>query len=286
MDLLRNRNSVNLCLPRSDVCDLRNPLDVEQLFTSQQPQIVIHLAATVGGIQFNQQHPADCLHDNLQMGLNVLRECHKTGVEKLVLAGTTCSYPNYVEVPFKETDIWNGYPEKTNAPYGLAKRLLIEAAKAYRLQHGLQTVSLVLANLYGPGDNFEPDKSHVVPALIKKFVEANGESVCVWGTGRASREFLHVRDAARAVVLAADQWWCNQLINIGSGREIMISGLAGLIGRLTGYTGNVWFDGTKPDGQPRRRLDVTMAQTLGFEAEIELEDGMKETIRWYKDAQA
>lgn len=283
LDRLQQRNSVNISTPRSSVCDLREQTDVRALFHSQQPNVVIHLAATVGGIQFNQQNPATCLYDNLMMGLNVLHESQRAKVEKVVLVGTTCSYPKHAKFgPFKEDELWDGYPEETNAPYGLAKRILVEQCRVYRQQHGLNAISLIPANLYGPGDNFDPQSSHVIPALISKF--ETGEPVTtVWGTGRVTREFLHVRDAARGIVMATECYDEPEPVNLGTGREIGIRGLAELIARLMKYEGELTFDHSQPDGQPRRRLDVSRAKSFGFEAEIRLEEGLKETIDWYLD---
>ncbi len=247
--------------------------------------IVIHLAANVGGIGYNQEHPAQLFYDNLLMGTHLLHESYKAGVKKFVGIGTICAYPKYTPVPFKEEDLWNGYPEETNAPYGLAKKMLLVQSQAYRQEYGFNSIYLLPTNLYGPGDNFDPRSSHVIPALIQKFVTAQKmkkQEVVVWGTGAPTREFLFVRDAARAIVLATAQYTSSQPVNLGSQFEISIAELAHLIGDLVGYSGKITFDTTKPDGQPRRKIDTQKATDLfGFTAQTDFQKGLKETINWY-----
>lgn len=246
---------------------------------------VIHLAARVGGIGFNQKYPAKLFYDNAIMGIQLMEAARQSGVEKFVAVGTVCAYPKFTSVPFKEEDLWNGYPEETNAPYGLAKKILLVQAQAYRQEYGFNSIYILPVNLYGPGDNFDPDSSHVIPALIKKFVEAarsGSKSVDVWGTGRASREFLYVDDAARGIIMAAERYNKPDPVNIGSGKEISIRDLVEIISELTGFHGEIKWDATKPDGQPKRCLDVSRAkEEFGFEAEVDFEEGLKRTIDWY-----
>lgn len=269
--------------PRSRGFDLRDPKRVELLFESYKPKQVIHLAANVGGIGYNQIHPAELLYDNAVMGLNIIEACKRHKVKKLVLLGTVCAYPKFTPVPFKEKDLWNGYPEETNAPYGLAKKLLLVASQAYRAQYGLNSIFLLPVNLYGPNDNFGTG-SHVIPALINKFVEAKKndyKEVEIWGTGTATREFLYVKDCARAIKLALDHYNSPEPVNLGSGNEISIKDLAQKIKDIVGYKGRVVYDPLKPDGQPRRRLDTSRAKQFGFEATTSFDEGLKETIKWY-----
>lgn len=250
--------------------------------------IVIHLAANVGGIGYNQEHPAQLFYDNLLMGTHLLHESYKAGVKKFVGIGTICAYPKYTPVPFREEDIWNGYPEETNAPYGLAKKMLLVQSQAYRQEYGFNSIYLLPTNLYGPGDNFDPRSSHVIPALIQKFVTAKKmkrKEVIVWGTGAPTREFLYVTDVARAIVLATSHYNKEEPVNLGSQFEISIAELAHLIGDLVGYTGKITFDTTKPDGQPRRKIDTQRAKDeFGFTAKTNFEQGLKETIKWYRKA--
>ena len=259
---------------------------MRKLLWHTTPDVVIHLAAHVGGIGLNQVAPAELFYDNAIMGIMLMHESRKAGVKKFVQIGTICAYPKNTPTPFKEEELWNGYPEDTNAPYGLAKKMLLVQAQAYRKQYGFNAIYLLPVNLYGPGDNFKEDSSHVIPALIKKFVLAKEErkqSVTVWGTGNPTREFLYVEDAARAVVMAMEKHDKPEPINLGSGNEISIRELAFLIQRRTGYKGKVLFDPSKPDGQPRRRLDVSRAKKLfGFEAKTDFDKGLTETIEWYK----
>lgn len=248
--------------------------------------LVIHLAARVGGIGFNRMYPAQLFYDNALMGLQLMEASRQAGVEKFVCVGTVCAYPKHTEVPFKEEDLWTGYPEETNAPYGLAKKMMLVQSQAYRQEYGFDSIYLVPVNLYGPGDNFDPESSHVIPALIRKFVEAVREgrkTVEVWGTGEASREFLYVDDAARGILMAAERYDKPDPVNIGSGKEIKIRDLVTAISEITGFEGCVRWDPSKPDGQPRRCLDVSRARReFGFEAEMDFEEGLRRTVDWYR----
>jgi GDP-L-fucose synthase len=276
--------------PRRAEYDLREQADVRRLFAEQRPDVVVHLAAVVGGIGANRANPGLYFYENALMGVLLLEEARRAGVAKLVSVGTICSYPKHTPVPFKEDDLWTGYPEETNAPYGLAKKMLMVQAQAYRQQYGFNAVTLLPVNLYGPHDNFDPGTSHVIPALIKKAVEARdagAPAIEVWGTGSASREFLFVRDAARAIALAALHYDRPEPVNIGSGREVGIRELVGLVCELCGFKGEVRWDATKPDGQPRRCLDVTRAkEAFGFVAATGLRDGLAETVAWYERSRA
>lgn len=273
----------NILIPRSVQHDLRKWETCESLV--QGVDIVIHLAAKVGGIGYNQEHPAELFYDNLMMGVQLMEAARLAGVKKFVAVGTVCAYPKFTPVPFKEEDIWGGYPEETNAPYGLAKKMMLVQGQAYRAQYGFNAIYLLPVNLYGPGDNFNPESSHVIPALIKNFVDAVREGrdeVVVWGTGAASREFLYVEDAARAIVLAAESFDGSEPVNIGASKEISIKELVEIIRKETGFTGKVTWDTTKPDGQPRRCLDTSKAkQWFGFESGTPFETGLRETIKWY-----
>ena len=279
------RGASEVYVPRSRDFDLTRPDDVEKLFADQAPDLVIHLAARVGGIGANMRNPATLYLTNLLMGTYVIEEARRREIQKTVVVGTICSYPKFTSVPFKEEDLWEGYPEETNAPYGIAKKALLAHARANRAQYGQNTIYLLPTNLYGPGDKFNPAVSHVIPALIKKFVEAkeNDEpSVSVWGTGTATREFLYVDDAAEGIVRGAEGYDGDDPVNLGSGREVPIKELAELIAHLTRYSGDLVWDATKPDGQPRRSVDTSRAKRLfGFEAQTELEDGLRRTIDWY-----
>lgn len=262
--------------------------DIEKLLHQANPDILIHLAAKVGGIGANQQHPGSFFYENAMMGIQLMEEARLYGVKKFISVGTVCAYPKFTPIPFQEDDIWNGYPEETNAPYGLAKKMLLVQGRAYREEYGLNAVYLIPVNLYGPGDNFDPRSSHVIPALIKKCVEAvdNGaDSITVWGTGGASREFLHVDDCARGLLLAAERYNDPDPVNLGSGTEIQIKELANLVAQFTGFTGEIRWDTSKPDGQPRRSLDTTRAfQEFGFRAEMDFRHGLQRTIEWYRSA--
>jgi GDP-L-fucose synthase len=282
---LRQAGCRHLAAPRSAQFDLTHELDVRRLLERERPEVIIHLAARVGGIGANRLQPGTFLYQNLLMGVQLVEAARTHGVEKFVAVGTICSYPKFTPVPFKEDDLWGGYPEETNAPYGLAKKMLIVQLQAYRQQFGFNGVNLMLVNLYGPGDNFDLESSHVIPALIRKCVEAKarGERVLpVWGTGKPTREFLYVEDAARAIQLAAEQLSTPEPVNVGTGQEIAIADLVRLVARKTGFTGDIVFQADKPDGQPRRCLDVRRAkQLLGFEATVSLAEGLDRTIAWY-----
>jgi len=277
-------DGTNIRIPRSRVTDLRvwrNCLDVVK-----DIDVVIHLAAKVGGIGYNMNNPATLFYDNAIMGIQLMEAARQEGVEKFVAIGTVCAYPKFTPVPFKEEHLWDGYPEETNAPYGLAKKMLLVQAQAYRKQYGFNAIYLLPVNLYGPRDNFDLESSHVIPALIRKFVDAaknKQDEVVVWGTGKASREFLYVEDAAEAIILATEKYNKPEPVNVGSGKEITICNLVNLIAELTEYKGKIVWDNSKPDGQPRRRLDTTKAKKeFGFEAKTDFEEGLRRTIEWYK----
>jgi GDP-L-fucose synthase len=275
----------NIRVPRSRDLDLRRWEDC--VAAVEGIDLVIHLAAKVGGIGYNMANPGSLFYDNAIMGIQLMEAARQAGVEKFVAVGTICAYPKFTPVPFREEDLWEGYPEETNAPYGLAKKMLLVQAQAYRQQYGFNAIYLLPVNLYGPGDNFDPASSHVIPALIKKFVEAveiGAESVEVWGTGAASREFLYVDDAAEGIALAAERYDKPDPVNLGAGFEITIRDLATLIADLTGFTGEIAWDTAKPDGQPRRCLDVSRAEReFGFRAKTGFEDGLRATIEWYRN---
>lgn len=275
-----------IIVPRSTECDLRERAAIEHLLRETKPHTVIHLAAVVGGIGANRENPGRYFYENAIMGIELLEQSRRMHVEKFVVVGTICSYPKHTPVPFQEADLWLGYPEETNAPYGLAKKMLIVQAQAYREQYGMNAVNLLPVNLYGPGDNFDPRTSHVIPALIHKIQQAKqaGRSwIDVWGTGTASREFLFVRDAARGIVLATDQYDRSEPVNLGSGEEITIRTLVTLICDLCDFHGEIRWDSDKPDGQPRRCLDTTRAlREFGFQAQTSLREGLRETIAWYE----
>ena len=285
VEKLRKKNCKEIFIPRSKDYDLTDMETVKRLYRDTQPNIVIHLAASVGGIGANQVNPGVFFYKNLMMGLLVIEYGRKHCIEKCVTLGTVCAYPKYTPVPFREEDLWNGYPEETNAPYGLAKKMLLVQAQTYRTQYGMNTIYLLPANLYGPRDNFDPATSHVIPALIKKCVDAisQGKSyIEVWGTGNATREFLYVEDAAEGILLAAEHYNGPDPINLGAGFEISIKELALMIASLTGFCGKIIWDQTKPDGQPRRMLNTIKAEKyFGFKAKTSLEKGLKKTIDWY-----
>ncbi len=276
----------NIRVPRSRDLDLRQWENCVEAV--RDVDLVIHLAAKVGGIGYNMANPGSLFYDNAIMGIQLMEAARQADVKKFVAVGTICAYPKFTPVPFREEELWNGYPEETNAPYGLAKKMLLVQAQAYRQQYGFNAIYLLPVNLYGPGDNFDPASSHVIPALIKKFVEAvetGAESVEVWGTGAASREFLYVDDAAEGIALAAERYDRPDPVNLGAGFEITIRDLATLIADLTGFTGEIVWDTTKPDGQPRRCLDVSRAEReFGFRAKTSFEDGLKATVEWYRQA--
>jgi GDP-L-fucose synthase len=264
--------------------------DVRGFYADKKPDIVIHLAAKVGGIGFNQENPASLFYENAMMGIQLLHEGYLRQIEKFVAVGTICAYPKFTPVPFKEEDLWNGYPEETNAPYGLAKKMMLVQSQAYRRQYGFNSIFLLPVNLYGPGDNFDPKSSHVIPALIKKCADAirNGEDeIIVWGTGQATREFFYVEDAAEAIILATERYNRSEPVNIGAGFEISIKELVELIVELTGFKGRIVWDANKPDGQPRRMLDTSMAvKEFGFKAQTGFREGLSKTIEWYRNSAA
>jgi GDP-L-fucose synthase len=272
-------------VPRSAIYDLRETEAIINAFDTGRPEVVIHLAAVVGGIGANRANPGRFFYDNAIMGIQINEYARRFGVEKMVNVATVCAYPKHTPVPFCEDDLWDGYPEETNAPYGLAKKMLIVQSQAYREQYGFNAIPLLPVNLYGPGDNFDPDSSHVIPALIRKFLEAKlrgDRQVTAWGTGAASREFLYVDDAARGIVLATERYDSPEPVNLGSGREIAIRDLTNTIASLVMFDGEIVWDTTKPDGQPRRMLDVSRARdAFGFEATTTFEDGLRATIDWY-----
>jgi len=285
-------------LPEYNLIDING---IRRMYEDKKPEIVIHLAAKVGGIGFNQENPASLFYENAIIGIQLMHEAYLRGIEKFVALGTICAYPKFTPVPFKEEDLWNGYPEETNAPYGLAKKMMLVQSQAYRKQYGFNSLFLLPVNLYGPGDNFDPRSSHVIPALIKKVVDAMGgkeaafqrlngpnqpdrrdQPITVWGTGKATREFFYVEDAAEAIILAMERYNKSDPINIGAGFEISIKDLVDLIVKLTGFKGEIVWDTTKPDGQPRRMLDTTKAFTeFGFKAKTSFKEGLQKTIEWY-----
>lgn len=271
-------------LPEYNLTDIT---DIQRMYEQTKPEIVIHLAAKVGGIGFNQEKPAELFYDNLIMGAQLLHEAYMRKIEKFVALGTICAYPKFTPVPFKEDDLWNGYPEETNAPYGLAKKMMLVQSQAYRQQYGFNSIFLLPVNLYGPGDNFNPSSSHVIPALIKKCIDAidnSADTIEVWGTGSATREFFYVEDAAEAISLAAEFYNKSEPVNIGAGLEISIRELAEIIVQVTGFQGNIIWDKTKPDGQPRRMLDTDKAaKEFGFKAKTDLRTGLAKTVEWYKN---
>jgi GDP-L-fucose synthase len=286
VDALRARGCDEIVAPRSREVDLRQEPAITALLDKERPDVILHLAAVVGGIGANRENPGKFLYDNLIMGTLLMEQARLHQVGKFLTVGTICAYPKFTPVPFKEDDLWNGYPEETNAPYGLAKKLLLVQGQAYRQQYGFNAVHLLPVNLYGPRDNFNPDSSHVIPALIKKCVdaqEAGSASISVWGTGSATREFLYVEDAAEGILLAAEQYDGSDPVNLGAGFEISIRELAELIVKLTGFDGTIAWDATKPDGQPRRSLDTSRAERyFGFKARTGFEEGLRRTIEWYR----
>jgi GDP-L-fucose synthase len=287
---LRARGCGQVFVVRKRDYDLVKGAEVERLYREARPDVVIHLAAVVGGIGANRENPGRYFYENLMMGVQLIEGARLNSVEKFVQVGTICAYPKFTPVPFKEDDLWNGYPEETNAPYGIAKKALLVQCQAYRDQYGMNAIYLLPVNLYGPGDNFDPQTSHVIPALIKKFVDAKarGESrVEVWGTGAATREFLYVDDAAEGIVLAAERYDGREPVNLGSGEEMSIRELASVIAAETGFGGEIVWDASKPDGQPRRALDVTRAAELfGFRARVGFAEGLRRTVEWYRATRA
>jgi GDP-L-fucose synthase len=290
VEWLHRAGCAEISVPLRKDFDLCTERAVVRLYGTFRPDMVIHLAANVGGIGANRANPGTFYYDNLVMGALLMEHARRRGVKKFVALGSICSYPKFTPVPFKEEDIWNGYPEETNAPYGLAKKMLLVQAQAYREQYGYNAVVLFPVNLYGPRDNFDLETSHVIPALIRKCVEAKErgeEQVTVWGTGSATREFLYVEDAAEGILLAAEKYDESEPVNLGAGFEIAIKDLAELIARLTGFRGRIVWDTSRPDGQPRRMLDIRRAkQKFGFESQTSLEDGLRRTINWYMSQRA
>lgn len=284
---LREFGPAEIFIPRRATCDLIEQSNIVRLFEETRPDTVIHLAAHVGGIGANRKNPGTFFYDNLMMGVQLMEYARRFDVNKFVAIGTICSYPKFTPVPFKEENLWNGYPEETNAPYGLAKKMMLVQSQAYRTQYGFNSIFLLPVNLYGPGDNFDPESSHVIPAIIRKCVEAvrNGNrNINLWGTGTATREFLHVDDAADGILLAAERYNGGEPVNLGSGMEISIRDLANRIAEFSSFHGQLVWDATKPDGQPRRSLDITQAEQLfGFRAKIPFDDGLRKTIEWFKN---
>lgn len=279
------KNNAEVFVPKIEDYDLRKIEDIGRVFNAFHPEVIIHLAAVVGGIGANRKNPGKFFYDNIMMGVQLMEEARKLGVSKFVNVGTICSYPKFTPVPFKEEDLWNGYPEETNAPYGLAKKMLFVQSRAYREQYGFNSINLLQVNLYGPGDNFNPESAHVIPAIIKKCVDAkNHRSITLWGTGNPTREFLYVEDAAGGILIAAEKYNKSEPINLGTGSEIHVKDLSELISRLAGFKGEIIWDHTQPDGQPRRCLDTQKARKeFGFEAKTDFEEGLKKTIKWYRE---
>jgi len=284
---LRSRGAKNIFIPTIEKYNLVDPDAIRQMLADSQPDIIIHLAAHVGGIGANREHPAEFFYDNLMMGVQLMHQAYETGVEKFVAIGTVCAYPKFTPVPFKEDDLWIGYPEETNAPYGLAKKMLLVQSQAYRDQYGFNSIFLLPVNLYGPGDNFDPRTSHVIPALIRKCIEAQeqGEDhIVVWGDGSPTREFIYVEDAAHGIALATERYNESEPVNIGSGFEISIKDLVEKIARMTGFDGDLVWDTSKPNGQPRRALDTSRAkEKFSFEAQTDFDEGLQKTINWYRE---
>jgi len=281
-----SRGCRDVCVPRKAVYDLTREADVVRMYDAMRPDVVVHLAAVVGGIGANRESPGRFFYDNVMMGAMVLEQARRAGVEKFVGVGTICAYPKLAPVPFVEADLWNGYPEETNAPYGIAKKMLLVQGQAYRAQYGFNAIHLLPVNLYGPHDNFDPASSHVIPAIIRKCVDAvdsGATEILCWGTGNATREFLYVQDCADAIVAATERYDAGEPVNVGAGFEISIRALAELVAELTGFGGRLLFDPSKPDGQPRRSLDVSRARrAFGFEAVTDFRDGLRRTIDWYR----
>ncbi len=291
VEKLEQRGCKNIFAPRSRDYDLVHIKAVKRLYEDAKPDIVIHLAAVVGGIGANQANPGKFFYHNLIMGVQMMEQGRQLGVEKFVALGTICCYPKFTPVPFKEENLWNGYPEETNAPYGLAKKMLLVQSQAYRQQYGFNSIFLMPVNIYGPGDNFDPESSHVIPAIIEKCFDAQTKGlspkgtvpeITVWGTGKPTREFLYVEDCAEAIILATEKYNKSDPVNLGAGFEISIKDLVELIAKLTGFKGKIIWDTSKPDGQPRRCLDTSKAEKeFGFKAKTDFEEGLKRTIEWY-----
>jgi len=290
MKKLEERGCQDIFVPRSKDYNLVDNEAVKRLYHDSRPDIVIHAAALVGGIGANRESPGRFFYDNLMMGVQMIEQGRLSGLEKFVIIGTICAYPKFTPVPFQEDELWEGYPEETNAPYGLAKKMLLVQSQAYREQYGFNSIYLLPVNLYGPGDNFDPESSHVIPALIKKIFDArdrNEKRIVAWGTGQATREFLYVEDAAEGIVLATEKYSKSAPVNLGAGFEISIKDLVELICELTGFDGEVEWDASKPDGQPRRCLDTSRAEReFGFKARTDFREGLKRTIEWYRKNRA
>lgn len=285
VERLKARGAAEIIVPRSQSCDLRRMDHIERLLKESKPDLVIHLAAVVGGIGANRENPGLYFYENLMMGVQLIEACRLAKIPKFVGVGTICSYPKFTPVPFHENDLWNGYPEETNAPYGLAKKMLLVQVQAYRQQYGFNGIHLLPVNLYGPRDNFKPASSHVIPALIKKCVDAKNTGapfITVWGDGSASREFIYADDAAEGILLATEKYESSEPLNLGTGREITIRELVTLIAKLTGFSGEIHWDTAQPNGQPRRCLDISHAtKEIGFTAATSFEDGLRATIDWH-----
>jgi GDP-L-fucose synthase len=286
IEKLKARGAKDIFVPHIEEYDLVKPEDLDRMLDDARPDVIIHLAAQVGGIGANREHPAEFFYNNLMMGVQMIHKAWQRGVEKFVAIGTVCAYPKFTPVPFQEDNLWNGYPEETNAPYGLAKKMLLVQAQSYRQQYGYNAIFLLPVNLYGPRDNFNPSSSHVIPALIRKFVEAKEagrNSVEVWGDGSPTREFIYVEDAAEGIVLASERYNESDPVNIGSGFEISIKDLAEKISRMTGFDGQIEWNTNQPNGQPRRALDTSRAkERFGFKAQVDFETGLQRTIDWFK----
>ena len=287
---LKEHGAREIFVPQYPEYDFVREADIIRMIDTVKPDIIIHLAAKVGGIGANREKPGEFFYDNLMMGVQLIHQAWLKGVEKFVAIGTICAYPKFTPIPFKEEDLWNGYPEETNAPYGLAKKMLLVQSQAYREQYGYNSIFLLPVNLYGPGDNFNPATSHVIPALIRKYLEAKEQGaneIVAWGDGTPTREFIYVEDAAEGITLATERYNSSEPVNIGSSFEISIKDLTETIARLTGFTGTTRWDTTKPNGQPRRKLDTTRArEAFGFEAKTDFEEGLKRTIAWYANERA
>jgi GDP-L-fucose synthase len=287
VDKLRRRDVKEIFVPTIEEYDLVQLEAIKRMLRDSRPDVIIHLAANVGGIGANMARPAEFYYDNLMMGAQLMHQSWKIGIEKFVVIGTVCAYPKFAEVPFREDNLWDGYPEETNAPYGLAKKMMLVQSQAYRQQYGFNSIFLIPVNLYGPGDNFDLKTSHVIPALIRKCIEAQergDNEVVVWGDGSPTREFLYAADAAEAILLAAERYNSSDPVNLGSGHEISIKDLASMIAELTGFEGKLVWDTSKPNGQPRRGLDVSKAKAkFGFEAQMPFEAGLRKTIDWYRE---
>jgi GDP-L-fucose synthase len=284
---MRERGAKEIFVPEIETYDLVNPVDIDRLFADAKPEVIIHLAAHVGGIGANSEHPAEFFYDNLMMGVQLMHKAWQEGVKKFVAIGTVCAYPKYTTVPFKEDDIWNGYPEETNAPYGLAKKMLLVQSQAYRQQYGFNSIFLLPVNLYGPGDSFNLRSSHVIPALIRKCIEAEENGIGeieVWGDGSPTREFLYVDDAAEGILMGTEYFNESIPVNLGSGYEISIKDLAEKIAKLSGFSGKLVWNLEKPNGQPRRGLDTRRAkEKFGFQAKMTFDEGLANTIAWYRE---